>query len=197
MDGCRPSDPSSGNCTDVDADWSTLMARAQNGDRSAYAALLQDLAPYIRSLSRRYFSAEADVEDSLQDVLLTMHGIRHTYDPRRPFGPWILAIARRRFVDRLRRGCRIRDREVPLTAHLETLAAPEPMGHYVDLDRAVLHGAIQALPLAQRRAVELLRLRELSLREASAESGIKQGALKVALHRAIRSLRRALAEIGR
>jgi RNA polymerase sigma-70 factor (ECF subfamily) len=193
MDDCRPSDPSSGNRTDGDADWSTLMARAQNGDRSAYAALLKELAPYIRSISRRYFSAEEDVEDSLQDILLTVHGIRHTYDPCRPFGPWILAIARRRFADRLRRRCRIRDREIPLTAHLETLAAPDCIGHAVDLDRAVLHGAIRALPLAQRRAVELLRLRELSLKEASAESGVKQGALKVALHRAIRSLRQALA----
>jgi len=193
MDGCRPSNPSSGSCADVNADWTTLMARAQKGDRRAYATLLQDLAPYIRSLSRQYFGAETDVEDSLQDVLLTMHGIRYTYDPCRPFGPWIVAIARRRFVDRLRRGGRIRAREVPLTGHLETLAAPNSMGHHVDLDRAVLHAAIQALPAAQRRAVELLRLRELSLREASAESGIKQGALRVALHRAIRSLRQALA----
>lgn len=193
MDGCRPSVPLSASCADGDADWSKLMALAQNGDRSAYAALLQDLAPHIRSLSRRYFSVEEDVEDSLQDVLLTVHGIRHTYDPSRPFGPWILAIARRRFADRLRRRCRIRDREVPLTAHLEILAAPDSIGHLADLDRAVLHRAIRTLPLAQRRAVDLLRLRDLSLREASAESGIKQGALKVALHRAIQSLRRALA----
>lgn len=193
MDGYRPSDPSPVSYTDGDSDWSMLMAQAQNGDRSAYAALLQELVPYIRSISRRYFSAEEEVEDSLQDVLLTVHGIRHSYDPCRPFGPWIFAIARRRFADRLRRRCRIRDREVPLTAHLETLAAPDSISDHVDLDRAVLHGAIRALPLAQRRAVELLRLRELSLKEASAESGVKQGALKVALHRAIRSLRQVLA----
>jgi len=193
MESCRPSVPSSASCTDGDADWSTLMARAQNGDRSAYVALLQDLAPYIRSLSRRYFSTKEDVEDSLQDVLLTVHGIRHTYDPRRPFGPWILAIARRRFADRLRRRCRILDKEVSLTAHLEALATADSVGDHIYLDRAVLHGAIQALPPAQRRAIELLRLRELSLKEASAESGVRQGALKVALHRAIHSLRKAFA----
>jgi RNA polymerase sigma-70 factor (ECF subfamily) len=168
-----------------------LMARAQNGDRSAYAALLVELVPYIRSLSRRYFSAEDEVEDSLQDVLLTVHGIRHTYDPGRPFGPWILTIARRRFADRLRWRTRLLGREVSLTGHLEALSVPDR--YHADLDRALLHRAIRGLPLAQRRAVELLRLRELSLREASAESGIKQGALKVALHRAIHSLRQVLA----
>lgn len=193
MDDPRRSVPSPAGYPDDNSDWSILMGRAQNGDRSAYAVLLQELVPYIRSISRRYFSAEEEVEDSLQDVLLTVHGIRHTYDPRRPFGPWILAIARRRFADRLRRRCRIRDREVPLTTHFKSLAAPDSFGHQFDLDRAVLHRAIRALPLAQRRAVELLRLRELSLKEAATVSGVKQGALKVALHRAIRALRQALA----
>jgi RNA polymerase sigma-70 factor (ECF subfamily) len=191
MDVWRASAESSEAFPVGNSDWPTLMARAQNGDRSAYAALLAELVPYIRSLSRRYFSAEDEVEDSLQDVLLTVHGIRHTYDPARPFGPWILTIARRRFADRLRWRTRVFGREVSLTDHLEALSVPDR--HRADLDRAVLHRAIRGLPLAQRRAVELLRLRELSLREASAESGIKQGALKVALHRAIQSLRQALA----
>jgi len=191
MDGCRVSAEASEVGPLGGSDWSVLMARAQNGDRSAYAALLAELVPYIRSLSRRYFSAEDEVEDSLQDVLLTVHGIRHTYDPARPFGPWIVTIARRRFADRMRWRARTLGREVSLAGHPEALSVPD--GHHADLDRAVLHRAIRGLPLAQRRAVELLRLRELSLREASAESGIKQGALKVALHRAIQSLRDALA----
>lgn len=193
MDDGRKSMESSAGYPDSDSDWSMLMARAQSGDRSAYAALLAELVPYIRSISRRYFSTEEDVEDSLQDVLLTVHGIRHTYDPSRPFGPWILTIARRRFADRLRWRSRVLSKEVSLTGHLEALSVPDPDGHNADLDCVVLRRAIRGLPLAQRRAVELLRLRELSLREASAQSGVKQGALKVALHRAIQSLRQALA----
>jgi RNA polymerase sigma-70 factor (ECF subfamily) len=48
------------------------------------------------------------------------------------------------------------------------------------------------LPPGQRQAVELLKLRELSLKEASALTGMSIGALKVATHRAIASLRRTL-----
>src|SRR6266404_4990198 len=65
-------------------DWSKLMARAQEGDREAYRTLLQEIEPYIRSVSTRCFRQAIDVEDAVQDVLLTVHAIRHTYDPIRP-----------------------------------------------------------------------------------------------------------------
>jgi len=48
------------------------------------------------------------------------------------------------------------------------------------------------LPPGQRQAVELLKLRELSLKEASALTGLSIGALKLATHRAMVSLRRTL-----
>jgi RNA polymerase sigma-70 factor (ECF subfamily) len=59
-------------------------------------------------------------------------------------------------------------------------------------DAEALTQAIQALPPGQRQAVELLKLRELSLKEASARTGVSVGALKIATHRAMASLRRAL-----
>ena len=46
------------------------------------------------------------MEDAVQDVLMTVHSIRQTYDPNRPFGPWLVTIAHRRVVDRLRRTTR-------------------------------------------------------------------------------------------
>ena len=87
-------------------DWSRLMARAQDGDQHAYRALLEDVAPYLRAIASRCFRQQGDIEDAVQDVLLTLHAVRHTYDPQRPFGPWLLAIANRRIIDRLRRDTR-------------------------------------------------------------------------------------------
>src|SRR5437762_9721307 len=107
-----------------DHDWSILMARAQDGDGEAYRKLLVDIAPYLRSLARRHHRDPGDVEDTVQDVLLTVHAIRHTYDPYRPFGPWLVAIARRRIIDQLRRQGRTRAREVALDLE-ETFSAPE------------------------------------------------------------------------
>jgi len=106
-------------------DWAILMAHAQVGDQNAYRRLLQEIAPYIRSLVVRSQRDGADIEDAVQDVLLTVHAVRHTYDPARPFGPWLVAIAYRRIADRLRRRGRTSARETTLTDEDETFAAPE------------------------------------------------------------------------
>src|ERR671919_2815924 len=92
---------------DGSATWSALMARAQEGDRCAYRRLLEEITPYLRSLAAKHRALSGETEDTVQDILLTLHAVRHTYDPRRPFGPWLLAIARRRIADRLRHHGRI------------------------------------------------------------------------------------------
>jgi len=77
-------------------DWSALMTQAQDGDRHAYRVLLEDVSPYLRALASRCFGDPSDVEVAVQDVLLAIHMMRNTYDPARPFGPWLVAIAKRR-----------------------------------------------------------------------------------------------------
>ena len=172
-----------------DVDWSILMARAQEGDRAAYHRLLQEITPYLRSLAARRHHDPSDVEDSVQDVLLTVHSIRQTYDPARPFAPWLVAIANRRFIDRLRR--QGRSREIPLTAEHETFCEPEANFEERPDERA-LEGMVDHLPPAQQNALRLLKLKELSLKEAAALSGMSVTSLKVNAHRALKSLRRKL-----
>jgi RNA polymerase sigma factor (sigma-70 family) len=177
-------------------DWSYLMARAQDGDRGAYRTLLEDITPYLRALATRCFRDTGDIEDAVQDVLLTVHAVRHAYDPARPFGPWLVAIANRRIIDRLRRQMRARSREIELTAEHETFSA-HPANLQSNLgeasaEEAVLHAAIEQLPPDQRQAIRLLKLKEMSLNEAALASGKSVSALKVATHRAIKSLRRLL-----
>src|SRR5215470_18798035 len=175
-------------------DWSGLMARAQDGDRHAYRALLEDMTPYLRALAARCFKASGDIEDAVQDVLLTVHAIRHTYDPGRPFGPWLVAIANRRIIDRLRRLIRARSREIELSSEHETFSPDAANLHSEDLsaDQAALHAAIATLAPDQRQAINLIKLKEMSLKEAALASGRSVSALKVATHRAIKSLRKRL-----
>jgi RNA polymerase sigma-70 factor, ECF subfamily len=177
-------------------DWSHLMASAQDGDRGAYRTLLEDITPYLRALATRCFRDTGDVEDAVQDVLLTVHAVRHAYDPNRPFGPWLVAIANRRIIDRLRRQMRARSREIELTAEHETFSAHpanlRPNLGETSADEAVLHEAIEHLPPDQRQAIRLLKLKEMSLNEAALASGKSVSALKVATHRAIKSLRKLL-----
>ncbi|MGO9359905.1 MAG: sigma-70 family RNA polymerase sigma factor [Xanthobacteraceae bacterium] len=174
----------------VRVDWAHLMQRAQAGDRDAYRRLLRSVEPYVRSLARRCFRQPSDIEDAVQDVLLTLHAIRATYDPARPFGPWIAAISQRRIVDRLRRETRRSAREIELTVQHETFAGAAAN---IDQGREIgLAEAIEKLPPEQRQAIKMLKLNEMSLREAALKSGRSIAALKVATHRGIKSLRKLL-----
>jgi RNA polymerase sigma factor (sigma-70 family) len=177
-------------------DWSGLMARAQDGDRHAYRALLEDMTPYLRAMAARRFKEPSDAEDAVQDVLLTVHAVRHTYDPGRPFGPWLAAIANRRIIDRLRRHIRARSREIELSDQHETFSSDAANLHFDDAsaDSAALHAAIATLAPDQRVAINLLKLKEMSLKEAALASGRSVSALKVAVHRAIKSLRKRLGQ---
>ena len=181
-----------GNEPDDTAAWSTLMARAQDGDRDAYRRLLEGVTPYLRSLTARHRALSGEAEDVVQDILLTVHTVRHTYDPGRPFGPWLVAIARRRIIDRLRYRGRIAAAETALEPEHETIAATGANLHMTVFRRRELRGAIEALPAGQRQAVLLLKLRGLSLKEAALESGMSIVALKVASHRAMKALREML-----
>jgi RNA polymerase sigma-70 factor (ECF subfamily) len=178
--------------TPIRSDWSDLMARAQSGDGTAYRQLLQEAAPYLRSLAAGKLRDPSEVEDTVQDILLTIHAVRRTYDPTRPFGPWLVAIAHRRIVDRLRKTGRARTYEALAAAHEETFAAPQANRGEDVLDRRDLHAAIESLPAGQRQAIQMLKLNEMSLKEASETTGTSVTALKVATHRALINLRKIL-----
>lgn len=172
-------------------DWSILMARAQDGDANAYRRLLENITPYLRAHAARCHRNPSDVEDAVQDILLTLHAVRRTYDPARPFGPWLTAIARRRLIDRLRRQGRRRAFETEFEPTHETLADPPAnLGDMANIHE--IAAAIDRLPSRQREAVRLTKIEGLSLKEASAASGMSVAALKVATHRAVQRLRRFL-----
>jgi RNA polymerase sigma factor (sigma-70 family) len=178
-----------------DSQLRALMRSAQAGDTRAYAELLTAITPRLRQIisNQRRFLQHADTEDLVQEVLLSLHAVRNTYDPERPFMPWLLAITRNRLVDAARRYGRrtatneqMRQMAVTSSAEAANMKAEE-LG-----DPDALRQAIEQLPPGQREAIEMLKLHEMSLKEASAASGTSVGALKVSVHRAMATLRRTL-----
>ena len=173
----------------ADARWAELMTAAQDGDARAYETLLREVLPVLRAICRARLRDPSDVEDAVQDALLTLHRVRATYDPSRPFRPWLAAIAERRALDRGRsRGRRVA-RETGLDDAAE-LAAPGPPHAEASAAASQLRRAVTDLPPAQRTALSLTKIEDLPLSDAATRSGMSVGALKVATHRAIRTLRR-------
>jgi RNA polymerase sigma-70 factor (ECF subfamily) len=177
---------------EADGRWEAWMVAAQAGDARSYDLLLRDCLPLLRAIARRRIADRHEAEDAVQDTLLTVHRMMATYDPSRPLRPWIIAIAERRCIDRLRRRGRGAGREAPLDDHAEFLAAPAGETGEDRIAGRQLRDAVADLPESQRTALRLAKLEDLPLAEAAARSGLSVGALKVATHRALKTLRRRL-----
>ncbi|MGH8256896.1 MAG: sigma-70 family RNA polymerase sigma factor [Steroidobacteraceae bacterium] len=181
--------------TGHDHPWQELMQAAQSGDRARYAALLSAAIPVLRRAARARWprAAPAELEDMVQETLLALHTSRHLYDPARPFLPFLLGILRFRGADVMRRARRSAQRETAISELPETCAALATNSKAeASIDAAALRDALARLPPGQRQALELTKLREMSLAEASAVSGMSVNALKVATHRGLKALRRLM-----
>jgi len=165
------------------------MIAAQEGDADAYELLLQDILPGVRQLVALVVREPTAQEDVVQNVLLSFHRARRTYLPHRPFGPWLRSVTRNAARDALRARARRSRREIAWSSELLERLPAEPAEPSPGGLSPALREALAALPPAQREAVELLHLQDLSLAEAASRTGITPGALKLRAHRAMRSLR--------
>jgi len=171
---------------------SALMAAAQAGHRVAYETLLRDCVPFIAGIARRQGVRPDGIDDVVQEVLLTIHRARATYDPRRSFDAWLRVIVERRAIDMLRQLRRRGAREVhaPLAYESHPDEAIDLLAGIEQQERAGRIGAaLSELSQRQREAVDNLMLDERSLAETAVLTGRSKGSLKVNLHRALAALR--------
>lgn len=167
------------------------MQAAQRGDAEAYERLLRALLPVLRTFVGLRVRDPALREDVVQTVLLHLHRARHTYRPERPFGPWLRAIARNASTDALRALGRQTRRETPLDEALSATTPAAPIAPATPAGlRADLAAALAELPAAQREALELFHLQDLTVLEAASRVGVSPGAFKLRVHRAVSALRK-------
>ena len=163
------------------------MCAAMEGDACLYRGLLAEIAISVRVMARGALSragvGDADVEDIVQETLLAIHLKRETWDRAELLAPWVFAIARHKIVDALRRrGVR---RAEPIEYFEETLAAPEtPDPH----DRSDVERLMRELAPRQRAIVRALSLEGESVATTARRLAMSEGAVRVAFHRALKSL---------
>ena len=168
-----------------------LMVAAQRGDRQSYETLLTRLAAVVQAFVRKRVGDTAWCDDVVQESLLAVHRARHTYDPARPFAPWMFAIVHNRFIDALR----LQRRRLLRELHEETAA--EASGRALQERDAILRDvrrAVSDLPENQRRVIELLKFEEMTVREVASRLGMTETNVKVTAHRGYRALRRQIEE---
>jgi RNA polymerase sigma-70 factor, ECF subfamily len=171
----------------ADDPWAVLMKAAMAGNEAVYRRLLEEIGRAVRARARGAFQrsrlGDADVEDVVQETLLAIHLKRHTWDPSQKLAPWVAAIARHKIIDAMRRrGAR---RAEPIEDFEDILAAP------VEEDPHTLSDAkrlVDALPERQRDIVQSISLDGQSIAATATRLAMTEVAVRVALHRALKSL---------
>ena len=161
----------------MEENWAAFMEAAQSGNAGVYYRLLTEISAWLQ----RYYARRlppAMVDDAVQDTLLAVHEKRHTYDPSRPFGPWLAAIARYKWIDRLRAmkaaPTEALTDDIPITGH------EDAVGTEWSLERL-----LKELKPAQAEVIRLVKLEGLSIKEASARTGQSMSLVKVNIHRGL------------
>lgn len=159
------------------------MLRGLAGDAGAYAELLSRMSIHLRRyFARKLGSSDADVEDLVQDTLLTIHLRRDTWDTTLPLTSWVYAIAHYKLIDQLRRR-RVRQAEpIEAAEHLFSSDDADASAR-IDIDRL-----LSDLPHRQRQVLSDVKLGGLSTAEAARKSGMSESAVKVSVHRSLKAL---------
>jgi RNA polymerase sigma-70 factor (ECF subfamily) len=168
-------------------DLSALMRSARQGDDAAYRRLLGKVTIWLRLVVQRSLAlagrGPAECEDIVQETLLAMHLKRDSWDATRPIEPWLRAIARHKLVDHLRR--RGFDNHVDIDEWSNSLEVAVDVEAPAAIDTRLL---LESLPERQRTIVREISLEGRSAADVAVQLGMSEGAVRVALHRALKAL---------
>jgi len=163
-----------------------MMRAALGGDDSAYRTLLGELARAFRSFVRarlaRQGRGNADIEDIVQEALMAIHLKRGTWDQSRPFSIWAQAVLAHKIADRLRA------QSVRMHENVDALADHLPAEESDSSAASDLHRVLSQLDQNSRRIVTAMSVEGRSAAEVASELGSSEGAVRVALHRALARL---------
>ena len=168
----------------------SLMKKSAAGDRHAYTTLLRNIATLLRPFLNNRLNAGSEVDDVLQEILLSVHKARHTYDGDRPFRPWVFAIANFRLQDFFRTHYADQLRQAIDIAELEEIL-PEDVTES-DFNYESIRGEVDKLPAKQASILRLMHLEGLTAKEVAKKMGMTESAVKVSASRAYKILREKL-----
>lgn len=170
--------------------FAALMRQALGGDAQAYATLLKATARLLRPFLAKHLYSGTEVDDVLQEILISIHKARHTYDGERPYKPWVYAIARFRLQDHLRMHYADRLHGAEDLSKLENVL-PDNVTE-TGFSYESISGEVDQLPEKQATILRLMHQEGYTAREVAEKIGMKESAVKVAAYRAYRILRKKL-----
>ncbi len=175
-------------------DWE-LMQRVASGEEAAAVELYDRFGALVFKSSRQVLSTRAEAEDAVQEVFVRLWKTAERYDPTRAkLVTWVMLIARRHLIDRLRRR-HVRPLNVTLEGDPSPEGDPPPQGTGEKEEQdELIHRRIAELPVLQREVIERAYLQGFTLREVSEQLEAPLGTIKSALSRGLARLRDRMSE---
>jgi RNA polymerase sigma factor (sigma-70 family) len=167
------------NCRARSEKWGRLMVAAQGGQSEAYEQLFRELHAWLRRYYERRLPRAA-AEDARQDALLAIHAKRDSYSPSRPFGPWIAAIARYKWIDQVRDASRF------ATVSMHEIATENPVEP--PINAIAVDDLLRQLKPAQASVIRLVKLQGVTIADAADVTGQSAALVKVNIHRGLKKL---------
>lgn len=169
-----------------------LMKLALGGDKRAYADLLQETTRLLRPFLSKRLNFSTEVDDVLQEILISIHKARHTYDGNRSYKPWAYAIAKFRLQDYLRMHYADHLRHAVELSEVENILPEDVTESGISYES--ISGEIHKLPEKQATILRMMHQEGYTAREVAEKTGMTESAVKVAAHRAYKVLRKKLEE---
>lgn len=169
-------------------EFSQLMDATFDGDQRAYQTLLQKVLPLARAYVQKRINNSSQVEDVAQEILISLHQARATFEKGQPFKPWFYAICRYRTLDHLRKIYRHAEHETAL--ELDTIAdtSAEDVTESIH-GHELISKALAKLNKKQQRIVVLMKVEGYSASEVAHKMDMNVSAVKVSAHRAYKKMR--------
>ena len=171
-------------------DW-MLMHRVAAGEEAAVTELYDRFSSLVFRVARQLLPTQADAEDAVQEVFIRLWQTADRYDPRRAkLVTWVMLIARRHLIDRLRRNA-VRGTMSSFEgdpASTSPNRAPDRRPQEAERNVRLLK-RITELPKLQRTVIERAYLQGFTLREVSEQLEAPLGTVKSALSRGLARLR--------
>jgi len=167
-----------------------LMSQALAGDKRAYTVVLEQTSRFLRPYIAKRVNSASDTEEIIQEILISIHKARHTYDGKRLYKPWAFAIAKFRLMDHLRKLYSDHLRYADDLEKAENISSDDVTKETLSYES--IREEVEQLPGKQPAILRLLHAEGHTLKETAEKMQMTESAVKVAAHRAYKVLKKKL-----
>ncbi|MFN3604534.1 MAG: sigma-70 family RNA polymerase sigma factor [Leptonema sp. (in: bacteria)] len=169
-----------------------LLLQSLKGNQLAYKTFLEELISILKKYFSKKIQNQTDVDDLIQETLISIHKALHTFDKSLPLYKWVYTIAYYKYIDYIRKNSKIKKNEIQWETFTEipTKLEKEAILSYENANR--IESVLNLLTNKEKKIFQLLKIEKFSIREAAKELNVSEGALKVAAHRVYKKIKKLI-----